>query len=155
MKTEAITKALKGIGWTDDEISRYRAENGRICQLIPLTEDEIRAQGRDYNPSEWDRTVDRYKKYVDAKFYKRDRNDSPNEYDEYFVVFTNPSGIKSLQKVSYSACLNNSPWVQVTITEDHVLEYVCKSMRYRRDDDARAVLADMSTKFGNIYTTNF
>jgi hypothetical protein len=146
---------LKGMNVSQDAIDAHIYDSTPIMKLIPLTTDEIREQGRDYNPREWDKNIDSLLKYSDIKFYKRDRNESPKQYDEYFAVFTNRLGVRKLQSVSYSASLNNTPWVEVDIDEDNILHYIRRSIRFKRNDTAMDYLVEQSRTYGRIYTTQF
>lgn len=146
---------LKGMNVSQDAIDAHIYDSTPIMKLIPLTTDEIREQGRDYNPREWDKNIDSLLKYSDIKFYKRDRNESPKQYDEYFAVFTNRLGVRKLQSVSYSASLNNTPWVEVAIDEDNILHYNRRSIRFKRNEEAMEYLVEQSRTYGRIYTTQF
>ncbi len=140
---------------SEEKINAFIKDYAPIAQLIPLTTDEIREQGRDYNPHEWDKNIDRLLKYSDIKFYKRDRSESPYEYDEYFAVFSNINGVKTLHRVAYSACMNATPWVEISIDEDNVLHYMRRSARFKRDAETSESLANMSKKWGCLYTTAY
>lgn len=146
---------FKQMNLSQETIEAHIYDYSPIAKLIPLTTDEIREQGRDYNPSEWDRNIDRMLKYSNIKWYKRDMNESPHSYEEYYAVFTNSTGIRVLNTVSYSACINATPWVEVAIDEDNVLHYNRRSIRYKRNDEARDFLAEQSRTYGRIYTTQF
>lgn len=139
-----------------DEEYEEPNDYARIMQLIPLTTDEIREQGRSYNPSEWDRNIDRMLlRYSDIKWYKRDMNESPHNYEEYYAIFTNSIGIKVINRVSYSASMNSTLWVEVAIDEDNVLHYNHRSIRFKRNNEASKYLAEQTAKYGRIYTTIF
>lgn len=155
-KTTAFeVEVFKQMNLPQETIEQHIRNYAPIMKLIPLTTDEIREQGRDYNPREWDRVIDRMLNYSGIKWFKRDRNESPNGYDEYFATFRNSSGIKVINHVSYSACLTNTPWVEVAIDEDNILHYSGRSLRYKRNDEARNYLAEQSKAYGRIYTTIF
>ncbi len=148
---------LKGMNVSQEAIDAHIYASTPIMKLIPLTTDEIREQGRDYNPREWDKNIDRLLTLTsgDVKWYKRDRDESPNGYDEYFSIFSNSSGVKVIHRVSYSASMTNTPWVEVAIDEDNILHYHRRSVRYKRTDEARDHLAEQSRTYGRIYTTIF
>jgi len=148
---------FKQMNLSQETIDQHIHDYAPIMQLIPLTTDEIREQGRSYNPSEWDKNIDRLLTRTSGKveWYKRDKNESPHSYDEYFSVFTNGIGIKVIHRVSYSASMNSTPWVEVAIDEDNVLHYHRRSVRYKRNDEATEHLAEQSKTYGRIYTTQF
>jgi hypothetical protein len=148
---------FKQMNLSQETIDAHIHDYSPIAQLIPLTTDEIREQGRDYNPREWDKRIDSLLTLTDGnvKWYKRDRNESPNGYDEYFSVFSNSTGIRVIHRVSYSASMTNTPWVEVAIDEDNILHYNRRSIRFKRNDTARDYLAEQSRTYGRIYTTIF
>lgn len=61
------------------------------------------ATQREYNSSEWNKTVDRYSKYEEVQFFK-----TPGTIYEfnYYVVYI-ADGIRFLGEVTYSSCLSN------------------------------------------------
>jgi hypothetical protein len=146
---------FKQMNLSQEVIEQHIYDYAPIMKLIPLTTDEIREQGRDYNPREWDRVIDRMLNYNGIKWFKRDRNESSNGYDEYFAVFSNSAGVKVINHVSYSASMTNTPWVEVAIDEDNILHYNRRSIRFKRNDEARDYLAEQSKTSGRIYTTIF
>jgi hypothetical protein len=148
---------FKQMNLSQETIDAHIHDYAPIMKLIPLTTDEIREQGRDYNPREWDKNIDRLLTIAsgDVKWYKRDRNESSNGYDEYFSVFSNSTGVRVIHRVSYSASMTNTPWVEVAIDEDNILHYNRRSIRFKRNDTARDYLAEQSRTYGRIYTTIF
>ena len=86
-----------------------------------LTTEEIRnCETRTYNPSEWDRVIDRFLKFQDVKFYHVPKGDG-YDYDRYFVEYLLPEGIRLFNSVWYSSTLCNRCFGRVdmfTITED-------------------------------------
>ena len=146
---------FKQMNLSQETIEQHIHDYAPIAQLIPLTTDEIREQGRDYNPSEWDKNIDLFLKYSNIKWYKRDKSESPHSYDEYYVVFTSNYGVRKLRRVSYSMVMSNTPWVEVAIDEGNVLHYNRRSIRFKRNDEATEYLAEQSAKYGRIYTTEY
>lgn len=155
--TALEVEIFKQMNLSQETIEAHIYDYAPIMQLIPLTTDEIREQGRDYNPQVWDKNIDSLLTLSSGKveWYKRDKNESPNGYDEYLAVFTNSIGVRVINRVSYSACMNSTPWVEVSIDEDNVLHYNRRSIRYKRNDEARDFLAEQSRTYGRIYTTQF
>lgn len=124
-----------------------------------LTEEQIRIQGRDYNPALWDRIIDRFASYANVKFYKIPSN-SLYLYDRFYAVFTADNGINVLRAVSYSSCLNNVGYVQVSIDMDGGLRtYGFGENGNQRADKTNpknlAIFAQRSRDMGHIYTTEF
>ena len=145
---------LNQLGMSEEQIAQHFNNNALICTLIPLAVDEIREQGRAYNPSEWDRIIDRYSALRGCAFYKRDRATSPFEYDEYFAVYYTSDGLRLFKSVGYGSSLTNAPFVEVAF-DGLNLHYVRRNKRYEKTNDNRAFLAKSSEVFGNIYTTEF
>lgn len=155
--TALEVEIFKQMNLSQETIEAHIYDYAPIAQLIPLTTDEIREQGRDYNPSEWDKKIDSLLTLTsgNVKWYKRDKDESPHSYDEYFAVFSNSSGIKTIHRVCYSASITNTPWVEVAIDEDNVLHYNRRSIRFKRDKAAAEYIAEQSRTYGRIYTTQF
>lgn len=134
-------------------------------QLEPLTEAQIRQMGRDYNPSVWDREIDRYAKYDDVEFYVAKADDC-FEYNRYYVVYTTREGIRFFNSVSYSSGLTSRGFVQVyiptlTISPEfeaygvYTTEFTdAKGNRGRLDnvEANRPYMARMSSKWGDVFT---
>lgn len=148
---------FKQMNLSQETIEQHIHDYAPIMQLIPLTTDEIREQGRDYNPSEWDKNIDRLLTLTRGEivWYKRDKNESPHSYDEYLAVFTNGIGARVLNRVCYSASITNTPWVEVAIDEDNILHYNRRSVRFKRNEEAAEYIAEQSRTYGRIYTTQF
>lgn len=82
-------------------------------KLQELTPDQIRNNSaREYNPSEWDKTISRFLKYGDVKFYIE--VESPNSYDRFFAVYV-ADGIRFLGEVSYSSMLSSGGFTRIRI----------------------------------------
>lgn len=107
-------KDLANSGMTAEQIESVVARLTPKMQLVELTEEEIRLQGRDYNPRAWDEIIDRYSKQT--TFYKR--INSPLQYDEFFAVYTTNAGINIFNTVSYSSMLTSRGMVEVSIDEE-------------------------------------
>ena len=77
-------------------------------KAIVLTTEEIRiSNGREYNPSEWDRNINRYvDSYKDVVFYLVERDDIFS-YDRYFVEYTLPDGLRLFGKFGYGGSITN------------------------------------------------
>lgn len=134
-------------------------------QLEPLTEAQIREMGRDYNPSAWDREIDRYSKYGDVEFYVA-KEDDCFAYNRYYAVYTIDSGIRFFNSVSYSASITSNGFVQVyiptlTISPEfeaygvYTTDFMdAKGNRGRLDnvEANRPYMAERSQKWGDVFT---
>lgn len=86
-------------------------------KLQALTEEQIRNHiNREYNPKEWDKTIDRFKKYESCQFYIE--VDGLFSYPRFFATYKLPEGFSVLNNVSYSTSLSNTGFVAVSIAED-------------------------------------
>lgn len=84
-----------------------------------LTAEQLRVDdGREYNPTLWEKEVDRYvTKYSDVEFYKVNRDGDCYAYDRYFVVYTLPEGLRLLNTFDYSASITNGGFQEALITD--------------------------------------
>lgn len=73
-----------------------------------LTTEEIRnCEGRDYNPSVWDKNIDRMlQNYSDVVFYHVPKGYG-YDYDRYFVEYTLPEGLRLFGTFGYSGALTS------------------------------------------------
>lgn len=118
---------------------------------------------REYNPSAWTKVVERYRKYSDVEFYLAEGKDNGYGYDQFFVVYTLPSGIRFLNALSYSSMLSNSPFGRADIFADgdgyYTLSRGCfydqdgKAVYIANTTNGREFMAERSTKYGLVFTT--
>jgi hypothetical protein len=126
---------------------------------------------REYNPSEWERAVDRFSKYSDVEFYKVDKGNG-YDYDRFFVVYTLEEGLRLLGSLSYGGSLTNGGFysafvrtfndefemylegkiqLQSTMLNFQIDGEVKPSM-VGTSKEARAFMIERSKKFGMIWT---
>ena len=126
--------------------------------LTNMTEEEIRRENREYNPSEWDKTISRFIKYDEVQFYKLPKGNG-YEYDRYYAVYTTNEGIRFMNSVSYSSCLNSTGLCEVAIDPFGGLRrYFFGDGEKRADKGSaknRTILAQMSKQRGCIFTSQF
>lgn len=77
-------------------------------KAIILTTEEIRvSDGREYNPSEWERKINSYvDKYKDVVFYLVEKDDVFS-YDRYYVEYTLQEGLRLFGKFGYGGSITN------------------------------------------------
>lgn len=134
---------------------------------------------REYNPRLWEETVDRYMKYSNVEFYLLDR-DEHKSYDEFFVIYTLPSGLRLMGSLSYSSSLTSAGFYELNVidldldalTEDVIAEkpvdmkdYLfdtdrvllrCRTdVTYKTTPEARDYMTEGSTRFGFIFTKQY
>jgi hypothetical protein len=123
-----------------------------IMEVRELTFDEVLNHSKsDYNPSEWVRVVNRYKKYNDVVFLER--FNSINDYPELFAIYTIPEGIKLINEVSYSGSMVNSPFVRVQYYDNSIrTEKPFADGYVANNPQGREWMAKMSTEFGWVFS---
>jgi hypothetical protein len=91
-------------------------------KALILTTEHIRScDGRTYNPSIWDRNIDRMlNDYKDVVFYKVNK-DNVYGYDRYFVEYTLPDGLRLFGRFEYSSSITSGGFYRLDkkpVTED-------------------------------------
>jgi hypothetical protein len=123
-----------------------------IMEVKELTFDEVLNHSKSkYNPSEWVKAVNRYKKQKNVVFLER--FNSTNDYPELFAIYTIDEGIRLINEVSYGGSMVNSPFVRV-IHED---EAICTEKPFAdgyvaNNKQGREWMAKMSSEFGWIFS---
>jgi hypothetical protein len=134
-------------------------------QLKPLTEAQIRKMGRDYNPSIWDNTIDRFSACKDVEFYIAEADDC-FDYNRYYAAYTTEEGIRFFNRVSYSVSITSAGFLQVyiptfTISPEfeaygvYTTDFMdAKGNRGRLDnvEANRPYMAERSQKWGDMFT---
>lgn len=130
----------------------------KIENFYQITAQELYEKGKDYNPAEWKKIIDRYVS-MSGVFYIVPVGQG-YDYERYFVV-RNRVGILILDKVSYSCTLSSHSYVRVFIdNEKHTMEtYEVKfkdgrSGRLNDTPEARKAMAEW-TGMGIIWTSEF
>lgn len=91
-------------------------------KAIKLNTDEIlNGSGKDYNPSEWVRIVNRFASYENCKFYLIPANEV-YIYDRYYASYTTNEGLNLFSSVSYSSSLTNGGFYVCNILEGFTIE---------------------------------
>jgi hypothetical protein len=134
---------------------------------------------REYNPRVWEETVDRYLKYDKVEFYLLDR-DKHKSYDEFFVIYTLPSGLRLMGSLSYSSSLTSAGFYELNLLDhdmdaliedvlagkpvdmkdylfetDRVLLQSRTDVTYKTTPEARDYMTEGSTRFGFIFTKQY
>lgn len=114
-------------------------------------EDVLMHPKREYNPSEWERVVNRFTKYSDVVFLER--FNSTNDYPELFAIYTISEGIRLVNAVSYSGSIVNSPFVRVQHYDDSIrTEKPFADGYVANNPQGRKWMAHMSSQFGWIFS---
>ncbi len=131
-----------------------------VLTVQKITEEEIRAMGREYNASAWDKIIDRKVK-LGADFYVAKADGKAYTYDRYFSVYQIEEGIILFNEVSYSAGLSNHGFCQIVIADNGIVSRVLlkdsigNEGRCENDAPNRKIMAENSRKFGTIYSNNY
>jgi hypothetical protein len=132
-----------------------------VFKLETLTEEQIRQENRDYNPAEWDKVIDRYKKYAGATFYVVRKGTAGFDYNQYFAKYQLPEGMIVFKKVSYSSTLSDSGFARIGITMDgtvyrHLFQDRNGNIgRAENSKENRAQFSKLSQEHGFIFSTEF
>jgi len=122
---------------------------------ILTTEQIIKSQGRDYNPSIWDEKINRHLKYKDVIFYVSPKSEDGFDYDRYFVEYTLDEGLRLFKSFGYSESLTSGGFFRldkefVSIDGKTMLDVV-ELAKDNKTDEAMALMNDLNNSiFLNI-----
>jgi len=109
----------------------------------------INSNAGSYNPEIWEKTVLRYLKFENVKFYQKKGEES------FFVIYTIPEGLRLIAEITFYSSLSNSPFIEVYLDEENGLctqkfaeVYVLNTPKNRK------ILAEASQKFGRIFSND-
>lgn len=130
-------------------------------KAIILTEQEVRnSETRDYNPSEWDRVIDRVMKHSDVVWYLVPKGNGYG-YDRYYAEYTLPEGLRLASQISYSYAITSGGFYRFDVekmTEDgRTMRDVLKLLENKAPTkDVEAILEELkNTKHANISADAF
>jgi hypothetical protein len=112
-----------------------------------LTLDEIRnCEGKDYNPYEWSKNIDRMLQYKDVVFYLVEK-DNVYSYNRYYVEYTLNEGLRLLKPFAYSCSLTNGGFYRldkVKVTkEGKTYADFCQLLENNKIDEAKKLYAEI------------
>lgn len=90
-----------------------------IAQIFTLDQ-ILNCEGRNYNPSVWDKKVNDMAKYKDVVFYQVAKGNG-YDYDRYFVEYTLPEGLRLFGSFGYGGGLSSGGFYaldKMSVTED-------------------------------------
>jgi hypothetical protein len=130
-----------------------------VLSVDELSIDQIRSENREYNAKEWDKTIDRFSKYPNVKFYVA-RPQRGYDYSRYYATYETPEGINFLGEVSYSSCLSNTGFCVISIMTGTMyrilLSNTSGAIGYCANDKSnREIMARNSRVHGIIYSNLF
>ena len=136
-------------------------------QLESITEEQIRQMGRDYNPEEWDRIINRYAGYKDVKFYFV-KPDEYTPYDRFYAVYTTDGGVRLLKSVCYSSSITSRGFSWAVIPDMDYGNFETNGLYiklfYDKDGNSGRLvknksnwdyMASQSQRWGDIFTDEF
>jgi hypothetical protein len=108
---------------------------------------------KSYNPSEWNRIVDRFNNGRCTDVIFLERLNSPNQYHELFTIYTIPEGIRLINSLSYGASMTSAPFVRVHFDGDNIsTEKPFQDGYVANNKNGREWMAHMSSNFGYIFS---
>lgn len=134
-----------------------------VLDVLEITPEQIREENREYNPSEWDKKIDRMLAYKGIRFFKA----APQrgyDYVRYYAVYQIEEGIILVNPVSYSSCLSNNGFCRIILAKQPEGYTFVKSLLkdgngnygYCANDKAnRKIMASNSINFGAIFSNDF
>jgi hypothetical protein len=128
-----------------------------VLTVEELTTEQIRKENREYNPSEWDKVINRFSSYAECKFYIA-RAQRGYAYDRYFASYRTPEGILFFKSVSYSSSITSNGFVKILILNGKVSRMLFKQGdkigRMENAPNNRKLMAEWS-KHGLIFSNEF
>jgi hypothetical protein len=89
-------------------------------KVIEVSADFVKAHScREYNPKEWDNTVNRFNKYKDVKWYYAEPQGG-YAYERFYCEYTIEEGLRIFNKVSYSSCLSGGGFIRIVIINGEI-----------------------------------
>jgi hypothetical protein len=76
---------------------------------------------REYNPTEWEKIVNRYSNFANCIFYKIPSNDV-YAYDRFFATYTTNEGLNLFGSVDYSSSMTNGGFYKANIIDGFAIE---------------------------------
>lgn len=71
---------------------------------------------REYNPTEWDRNIDRYLKFENVVFYHAAPGDGYS-YNRFFVEYTIEEGIRFMKPFTYTSVVSDRGFLEAEVTK--------------------------------------
>jgi hypothetical protein len=137
-----------------------------------LSTAQMRADsGKEYNESVWNQNIDRMLKFKDVTFFKVEKGNG-FDYDQYFVHYQLPEGLKLLSSFSYSSSLTSGGFQMAVIStfsitwdesgkptviqfKENEVEITGQNFNgewLNNTKEAREFMIDKSKRFGTVYT---
>ena len=85
-----------------------------LFTIEQISESQMRAENREYNPTEWDRIIDRYVSYGSTFFKVAPQKGC--DYTRYYAIYKNGDN-RFFKSVSYSSSLTNNGFCKIFISE--------------------------------------
>jgi predicted dehydrogenase len=132
-------------------------------EVIIISEQDIRADNREYNPYEWDRTIDRFASKSQVTFYKR--VNSPNSYKEYYAKYETEEGLRFFKEVSYSSTMTSNGFSKIELRPTNGIIEVWTNREWltprgweygviENNEKGRKAVVKLCNEFTNLIFTN-
>lgn len=114
-----------------------------------ITADELRNSDiRNYNPSEWDKKINKYlEQYKDVVFYHVPKGDG-YEYDRYYAEYTLSEGLRLFGTFNYSSTMSNGGFYRLDkqeITESGLGHMdIYKLAMDGKNEEAQALIQELA-----------
>lgn len=108
---------------------------------------------KDYNPNEWNKTINLYNRFENAIFYTVPGTIYKNDL---YVIYTTNEGIRFRKQISYSSSLSNSLFTQCVLIDNNIHELHLKddkgnSLGYKNDSSTRILLSNICKNNESIF----
>lgn len=131
-----------------------------LTDLIPMSvEDMLKDSMRDYNPQEYEKSINRFCKYEEIQFYKKPSGQGYG-YDRFFVTYV-ADGIRFFSSFNaYSSSITSNGFCKISILSNfNVLRTLFtdsygKVGRISNDERNRNYLRMLTTTNKSVYFSN-
>jgi len=133
-----------------------------MTTAIKLSSEQVKNDSmRDYNPTEWNKIVNRYSQFSNVEFYKISKNEIYS-YDRFFVKYELSDGLILFSSLCYSSSLTSGGFQSVCISNFDVQKLVLMPENqvqifgvntwFNNSKEARAHMRNCSLKFQTIWS---
>ena len=87
--------------------------NFNIMKTIKLTSEQVRNNHiRNYNPTEWDKVIDRIENFQDVEYFMAPK-DQVFQYDRFYAEYTLPTGLRLFRSIGYDAMITDGGYYRL------------------------------------------
>lgn len=133
-----------------------------MVHAIKLSNEQVKNDSiREYNPTEWNKVVNRYSQFSNVEFFKVEKNDVYG-YDRFFVKYETSDGMIYFKSLSYSSSLTNGGFQSICISTfdvqklemlpENVVQIFGVNSWFNNSDAAFQHMKSCSLKFKTIWS---